>query len=639
MKAKLRLDKNALKQFFIANVEKLSFAVVVAVSLLLIYKAVDREAFEMEPGDMIAEADRLGKKIQDTQAACELNVTDYVDRAEQSRTDIVEDLYATSIPWNPPLFEPPTLRTMPALSALTQLEGAAGMGPFDLKQAPEGRGARRTESNLKGQRWIVITGLIPVEEQISAYKRAFSKVKDYNPDVDANPLYMYYYVQRAEAGKKGTDGELDWKRIGRSTKFEKTWVREAQEIISPRYIVEANRRLVMPLGPLTPNSPMGPSGGGWGDEVGHSTFELVSLEDDEEEAGAEEEEGDDMPDDLEFDDPDEPARARPRGGGRGIVAGTGGLHEGMAGGYGGQHGGNYGRDYGGRTDAGADEEEGPPEHLLFRFFDFNVQPGKQYVYRVQLQLANPSSKSEDKFLDEKLAKAKKDAVAQYKKLKAAGETAKATLAYRKWSRMSTDWSEPTEPIAVPHDTRLLTVSVTQSPRITTPATAKLMVVKWLESDGSEAFKDFPKLGHGKVLNFPNYKFPELSDMKDDEDEEDRIRRSRRTARDEEEDEEDDRITVDYMSETILLDMLGGARLPGRDKSITSPAKVVLLDPDGNLVVRDELADLEQYESRTSEEVEMEPGEEGEEFDRSIYEGGRGIVPGYGGEGGLFQGFE
>ena len=52
--------------------------------------------------------------------------------------------------------------------------------------------------------------------------------------------------------------------------------------------------------------------------------------------------------------------------------------------------------------------------------------------------------------------------------------------------------------------------------------------------------------------------------------------------------------MDYVTNAILLDVLGGGRLPGKDRTIAEPASILLLDGEGKLVVRSELDDLAEY---------------------------------------------
>src|SRR6185437_15544544 len=98
------------------------------------------------------------------------------------------------------------------------------------------------------------------------------------------------------------------------------------------------------------------------------------------------------------------AAGRSKGGGQRGMSGSGssgGMTPGSFGGadpYGGMGGsGMSGPSMGGQGMYGpgkggaAARRAGPVvEHRLFRFFDFDVEPGKTYRYRIQLVLSNPN---------------------------------------------------------------------------------------------------------------------------------------------------------------------------------------------------------------------------------------------------------
>jgi len=488
------------------------------------------------------------------------------------------------------------------------------------------------DSSPTGQRWVVVTGLVPYEEQIESYQEAYSKVEDYSPEFDGAPDYVYYYVERAEVLDGQPADEPEWRLMPRPK--ETQWATTRSEVADLMYVTDKNARLVGALGPWV--------NGQWDEDVAHPPEIPLASREGEPDSGRQPEEirGRGRPD---FGDPD----------------------------------GRFGEGGGGWSGADAHAmevgEEGPenPEYLLFRFFDFTVQPGKQYVYRTRLMVWNPSARKDvkDRYLDEHLLDLKKKSPAEYEKLKAEhkklreeykkpwGEYKKLQAKYEKlkgqenkqlaedlaakreetvakykevlakgreaaaakvqWTHMLSNWSEPTEPVTVPRNERLLAVSVTQPNRKTSPPTAKVMVIKWLEKDGTEAYEEFPQLARGKVANFPNCHFPEISDIRRAERLEDLDEPTPRPRRPRagEEEEEDETTRVDYMSETIILDMWGGQRIPGRDRGMKSPGRILMLDPDGRLLVRHEIDDLEEYEKRTvDEEGVIEGGLEGQEFE-------------------------
>ena len=107
------------------------------------------------------------------------------------------------------------------------------------------------------------------------------------------------------------------------------------------------------------------------------------------------------------------------------------------------------------------EEKKAPAYKLFRFFDFSVEPGKQYVYRVCLALQKPQRGLKPAFLKNP-------------------ELAKDTF-------LKTKWSDPSPAIAVPRDTRILLVSV-KPPRPGGEPSGEILMTKWVEQTGAEVFK-------------------------------------------------------------------------------------------------------------------------------------------------------
>ena len=79
--------------------------------------------------------------------------------------------------------------------------------------------------------------------------------------------------------------------------------------------------------------------------------------------------------------------------------------------------------------------------------------------------------------------------------------------------------------------------------------------------------------------------------------------------------------VDFKTECLVLDMRGGERLPGKTR-LNGPGEILLLDPDGNLVVRNDVTDFDQIKNQTHPPMP-----------RSGYGGGRGM------EGMMYPGME
>jgi hypothetical protein len=195
-------------------------------------------------------------------------------------------------------------------------------------------------------------------------------------------------------------------------------------------------------------------------------------------------------------------------------------------------------------------------YKLLRFFDFDVEPGKQYVYRVCLVLQNPNQGIKPALL------------------KSAKLAESPTL--------TTSWSEASPTISVPNDTRVLVASVS------TPARAdpsgKIIVVTWLPQQGLEVPREFPVV-RGQVANFPKQtvKVAAAERPKATGRGGPAIGASGGTS-----------VAVDFLTNATIVDFRGGEPLPGRS-GLNAVGEILVLNPDGTLAVRNELDDALTYE--------------------------------------------
>ncbi len=255
----------------------------------------------------------------------------------------------------------------------------------------------------------------------------------------------------------------------------------------------------------------------------------------------------------------------------------------------------------------------PAEYYLLRFMDYKVKPGKHYVYRVQLALSNPNYQMPaNQLADPKLAKQ------QF---------------------LFTKWSDPSAVIAVPRDTRVLAVSVAPG-HGSRDATGKVMLTKWVNTHGFLAHEEISSVERGQMLNYSDRKFrhsqggnPMAAGMgappmgpagvvdpmiapgtiptqpgkaKPPRAGAAKPRAGKAKPRPGEmfppgfddmgmmpvaPTPTGDQWLVNYYTNAIALDFRGGEKLAGRGSSdLKSVGEILLLDADGNLVVRNELDD-------------------------------------------------
>ncbi len=585
MKLKLSLDKNTIQQFFVNHVEKTLFGGIVVCFLFFVVQAIGRERFDKTPQDLVQATESADQHLNDTKPEADREPAPYPDRAKRSRIRIEERFYAHTATWNPAEFPQRSKRGEPKLFTVQKLRGMAGAGPFSLSASGMGadrasmarekarkekeaakrrrekekdekrnrksrddekkeRGSRMAEMSLpttRGERWIVLTGLVPITEQEEAFQQVFTDVQYRNPQTDV-PDYIYYRVERVEVDSRGEAAELEWVLFNLRKVLDeyakKTGGGGGQDTIDSRYL---HPILTFPLGPLV--------GRQWGEEVAHPDEIALrpkrryGIPGDAKRPGEAEKADPKTPksDDPIFDMPGVSPSPRTRGTRRSQHM----PGEMMPGAYSRRGAGFPGgeRMYADSAVMGVPQVEEIP-YLLFRSFDFNVKPGKKYRYRVRLLLRNPNYDVDPRWLADK------------------------KLGAERW--IQSEWSDPTDVISVPYDDRLLATGVKASAVAAVEPFAKVMLVHQDQKTGLEASDEVNRVVRGKLMDYLERK-AELAVPGGTH---------QRYERD-----------VDFLTGAIMLDIRGGQRIRGKDSSMTQPGRMLVLDVDGNLIVRNELDDL------------------------------------------------
>jgi hypothetical protein len=188
-----------------------------------------------------------------------------------------------------------------------------------------------------------------------------------------------------------------------------------------------------------------------------------------------------------------------------------------------------------------------PEHAteqLFRCFDYTVQPGKSYRYKVQLVLLNPNY-----------------GLQRYEVKN--GEMLKV-------STRASAWSEPSPVLNVPAASSILAGPVERAKSPSQEAMSQSILRMWNPERAIDALK-FSRLWRGQVANYSvntPVKPPEGGKAAEE--------------------------LVHFKTDLVLIDMAGGESLPtyrGR-----SPGRMLLLSPTGELDVKSELVDSNSFDS-------------------------------------------
>ena len=554
MKFQLKLDKKSLQQFFLDHTEKIVFGLVVFCFLMFVYGALGRKGYAdpkgvvRRPEDLQASAANAKKWVDDADKRHEITLAslapDY-DLAKRSFATVVgrsrelldANLFAINTPWYARVFHVRGKRDMPKVLPLVDLRGESGRGAVAMK-APAGPAVRvagakgsapasAEADSVRGQRWVVLTGVVPLESQMVEYRNRLQSAAGFDPAKDA-PEYLGFFVQRAEV-RPDASGPPDWTGFYSTKTMDEAraaWTKTDAEVVAEKYV---RPTLCSPLPVVT--------GHRWSLEAACPPRIKLKSNDT---AGAAAEQ------------PVEPTK--PAGGG---IFGQAAAAKPAT-----------------TIEKPAEKEA---DCLLFRVFDFDVKPGKQYRYRVFLVLRNPNYGFDPKdLLDSEFA----NSLYLGKGQETRG--ADGSVVNVKINEAAGKWSDPTPPIAVPEDIEILLCKV--SKRGAQEPMGLICVTKWIERLGLKTFEEFDRMVRGKEADFKDCKWPHAG--------------SRRSK-----DHSETKITVNYITGQLLLDMTGGEELNPADKTLTRPAELLLRDAAGHLVIHDELADREIFRQYTDEKHE------------------------------------
>ncbi len=486
MKGKMKFDLGAIKGWLLAHGEKVAFGIVSLVFLLLVYSTLGRETLDArhEPERMTTLANQVRDHVTNSTwdaAREEVKVVNYAERAKSEPLPV--DSYAIALPLNRPVADPKAKRAQPEVLRPEELRVASGVDIFLVKGAGGAAGQNRGGQTAKAQPWAVVTALVPLARQHTAFDAAFAEAVDFDPKRDF-PQYLKPKLERAVVDPAKPD-QLTWEPVANPAAAEQAGAR--RDIVQSQFV---HPILTEPLVDLVPGSQ-------WGEAVVHPKTPLAS------ESG------------------DAPKPAAPPAA---VAAAPPGVRP---------------------PQQPADEQEIVP-HVLLRLFDYTVQPGRKYRYRVTLSMVNPNSGVAPQFLENP-------------------ESAKV-------SELSSQPTDPTAVVTVPDGHDLIAGPVDGGTRYTEP-TAKILVTAIDANAGLKAATEL-EVRRGAVANTGpvTVKVPHPLDNTPEE------------------------LTRSFESNIMILDIHGGKDVTRRrhDPPLTSPGEILILDASGNLSVRSELDDREPF---------------------------------------------
>jgi hypothetical protein len=464
--------------------------------------------------------------------------------------------------------------------------------------------------------WAVVVAKVPIREQLKLYREVLANARDHDPQYDT-PQYIGYVVERVEVlpgqqpldwtkvnvydgqrrnidiGKKVSTGGVTSKVL-ESVSAEWGGAGGVMEVVDDRFF-DPDFVLPFPLPPLV--------GRDWGDDVTHSDIPLIE-EDEGLDASEDEMSADSLDTPTVVDDSElwNSNNAQTTGRGRGVASGRGNPRGSTAMRGDMSRAGSRGRGregfssremmghggMGGRSTSGMVVAQDVSFWLL-RFFDFDVEPGKKYKYRVRLALVDVNSistKGPGRRVD-------KDAL---------DSTVLTRLSSAKGPKgiRFTDPSAPSPTVGIPlaGDVRVAGANAANARLHNDEPRLNLMVTSFGVDEENQAFqavKEKEGFRRGNVANMTEG----VEVLVEQGDYIDEIK------------------SFDFRTGITVVDIRGGERL-SRSRKLSAPAQALLMDPTGQLYVRREVKDIGEVEHHRMLFSEEERGSR-----NAFPDGGRG----------------
>ena len=249
MKSKRKIDTKAIQQFFIDHTEKIVIGAVGLMFLYFAYSAVTlqiNDSYKKVPKDLEDAITTAKNTIQigprNKTPVAETPIPPYAEEIDTFKRPLDPDKY----PFDKSIIVPPVgqrhPRGTPTIVAVQKLRAVAGRGALVGKEA-----------STVGQRWIVVTGLFPYEDQLAEYKKMFQDANLHNDQHDI-PEYIGFLVQRGEVVPGASEPVWEkWVIFSNSKTLDsrlQNWNGEGQEVVAAANTQPA---LTSPLPPLAIN--------------------------------------------------------------------------------------------------------------------------------------------------------------------------------------------------------------------------------------------------------------------------------------------------------------------------------------------------------------------------------------------------
>ena len=585
--------------FFLLHGEKIGIAAALGILGMMLAGGAGFEPFELTPEQISSAAKKADENIKESEVTPQeydeaLVNYDYGEYAKLIKSAVTVNAYETPNRWEQSLFPDKNkrpsvkpfpvenLRAVPCVGAIMYKEltannaanamGAAAGGMMGGAATPGAGGPGGaggmmggTGGETKGRQWITVTGSIPIRKQQAAYGDLFGNAQ-YLDDARDQPRYLYYELERGEVAP---NGDVQWSKVDvlRAIKKENNqWNGVGSEQVGFSYhapTFSSYPPMAMNCPPMA-NKP-------FGEEIANlpniplNSSEQIEVQSAELDRWNKLQEAMNQIDEstLLDRDPFEGAGGTAMGGmSGGMDSGMGGA--GASGGMG-PNGVGAGNDWLVNREAVAKQmlnaqTVASVEYYLFRYFDFDVEEGKTYQYRVKLLLANPNYGVEERFVE--------DPTATEQKI------------------VASEFSEPSNPAALGRSARIFAQNVEAPARPGVEPRVRLASIYFDQESATESLAQDLSMKLGQVANFKGKPHEAVNvagaltagGMNGMGAASGMAAQGGRGGRNSKAG------TVDHVSDACLVDAIGGAKISGAE--LRSPGKVMILEPNGYLQVRE-----------------------------------------------------
>lgn len=499
MKAKVKLDKDALLGGLIAHGEKIAFGVFILMFVLLCVGALKQSPYDKTPDKFTGEVKRVDAAVQNATFDPAKELANLPKVVEIKTSEIPATKYPPFRICEVQAQGGSQRRGEPKFLTVHDLHAGTEYGAVEMKAAAQAnvqpgmqQNRQAAAAGIQGKQWAVITALVPSPQQVKEYRNTFANAPQGKRDI---PRWRSFEVQRQE-------GEGPWAPLKLQTADAARGVEVATEPETPEY---RNLTLIKEVCESPPKL--------IGKPHDHSIVHPKTAE-------------------LAVERAANPAVPRPTP----IMNSP-----------------NQGAPV--LTAGAARAQDAAPEHTteqMFRFFDYTVQPGKSYRYKVRLVLENPNYDLQRYMVKD-------------------GEMIKGVT-------RASDWSEASPVVNVPPASSILAGPVERARGSTQDTMAQVIVRLWEPATAVDALK-FGRIWRGHMVNYMEDVpvIPPGSGKVETQ-------------------------TVHFKTNLVVVDMTGGESLPvhrGR-----SPGRMLVMGPSGELEVKSELEDLDSFENELDRVAEL-----------------------------------